>query len=123
MAAYVRFIVHQRIGSESRQVGLFTAAYHLLEEGELLGHDRERLQELLAWFRAELTVPPEGLIPDRAIFWYRDVGPFSGRMWDLAQLLSDHGFTTELITAKFIGRIVYQDEHQFAALPPARRHR
>lgn len=123
MGRLVRFVVHQKIASETRQVGLFAAAYFLRDEGDLTSHDRERLDELLAWFRTELTVPPEGVIPVESIFWYRNVGPFSERMWELAHLLDDHGFTTELITGQFVGRIVYQDEHQLAALPPTRRHR
>ncbi|GAC1450506.1 MAG: hypothetical protein NVSMB9_34970 [Isosphaeraceae bacterium] len=119
----VRFVVHQKIAGESRQAGLFAAAYFLLDEGDLTRHDRERLNELLVWFRTELTVPPDGLIPDGAIFWYKNVGPFSQQMWALAHALDDCGFTTELITGQFVGRIVYQDEHQLAALPPTRRHR
>src|SRR5262245_32197019 len=112
MARFVRLIVHQRVGGEPRRVGLFTAAYHLLEEDDLLPHDRETLVQLLAWFEAELTIPPRGTIPARAIFWYADIGPFSQRMWELAQLLENHDFSTELITTRFVGQVVYQDRHQ-----------
>ncbi len=123
MARYVRFVVHQKIGDEARRLGLFSAAYHLLDEGELFRHDRVRLVELLGWFKAELPVPPSGEIPSQAIFSYTNLGPFSQRMWELAQLLKEHGFTIELITAGFVGRIVYSDKYQLAALPPTRRHR
>src|SRR5262249_7242285 len=102
MGRFVRFIIHQNIGGESRQMGLFAAAYSLRDESELLPWDRERLNQLLAWFEAELTVPPKGAIPSQAIFWYLDVGLFSQRMWDLVQLLSEYGFTAEQITAKFV---------------------
>jgi hypothetical protein len=44
-------------------------------------------------------------------------------MWELAHLLGEYGYTAELATAGFVGRIVYQDEHQVAALPPSRCHR
>jgi hypothetical protein len=123
MARYVRFIIHQRIRGDSRQLGIFSAAYYLRDEGELPRHDRVRLSSLLTWFQENLTVPPEGTIPARAIFWYGDVGPFTQPMWALARLIKDHGFTAEQITAKFIGRVVYQDRYQVAALPPTRRHR
>jgi hypothetical protein len=95
----------------------------LREEGNLHPHDRQRLYELLAWFEAELTVPRRGTIPASAVFWYADVGPFSLRMWELVQLLSEYDFTTELITTRFVGRIVYQDTHQVAAVPPRRGNR
>jgi hypothetical protein len=102
--------------------GLFVAAYHLRDVGELPRHDRERLEQLLAWFEAELAIPPRGMIPVRAIFWYANVGPFSQRMWELAQLLDDYDFTAEQITARVIGQVVYRDKHQRAALPSRRRH-
>jgi hypothetical protein len=123
MARYIRFIVHQRIREESRQLGLFSAAYYLWEEGEMLKYDRLRLRELLDWFRDKLTIPPKGTIPDQAIFWYADVGPFSRRMWELVQFIKDYGFTAEQISAESIGRVVYQDAHQVAAIPPTRVHR
>ena len=104
-------------------MGPFAAAYFLRDDDDLLPHDRQRLYELLAWFEAELTVPRRGTIPASAIFWYADVGPFSLRMWELVQLLSEYDFTTELITARFVGRIVYRDTHQVAAVPPRRGNR
>jgi hypothetical protein len=123
MSRYVRYIVHQRVGEERRQLGLFAAAYNLLNHGDLEGYDHQRLLELLKWFKAELPVPPGHLIPNGAVFWYKQAGRFSQRMWDLAQLLGDYGYTAELVTAAFVGRIVYQDKHQVAAIRPSRRHR
>jgi hypothetical protein len=123
MSRYVRYIVHQRVGEERLQVGLFAAAYKLLDDGDLEGYDHQRLLELLKWFQAELPVPPGHLIPNGAVFWYKQAGRFSQRMWDLAQLLGDYGYTAELVAAAFVGRIVYQDKHQVAAIRPSRRHR
>lgn len=120
MGRCIRFVVHQRVAAESRKVGLFTAAYWLLREGELCRHGHDRLADLLAWFEAELAIPPKGTVPSEAIFWYWDEGPFSERMWELAHLLNEYDFTTELVTAGFIGRIVYRDEHQIAAIPRKR---
>ena len=123
MARFVRFEVLQRVAGESRRVGVFTAAYDLRREGDLFAHDRERLDGLLAWFGRALTVPPRGAIPERALFWFRDAGPFASRAWELSGLLDDYGYAVELVTARSVGRVVYRDEHQLAALPPSRRHR
>jgi hypothetical protein len=123
MARYLRFVVNQRVPGERREVGLFTAAGHLLKEGELSKSDYREPEQLLSWFESELTVPPERIIPVGAVFWYSNVGPFSERMWALASLLDRYGFTTELVTGRFIGRIIWRDAHQFAAIPPTRRHR
>ena len=123
MSRYVRFIVNQRVPGHRREVGLFTAAYHLFREGELSQSDYSELEQSLKWFESELTFPPKGIIPDTAIFWYRNVGPFSERMWAMASLLDRYGFTTELVTGGFIGKIVWRDAHQFAAIRPTRQHR
>ncbi|AGA24788.1 hypothetical protein Sinac_0346 [Singulisphaera acidiphila DSM 18658] len=120
---YLRFIVHQKLPGYSRQVGLFTAAYHLLDECELNQHDREFLYKLLAWFSSNLPVPPAGKIPSQAIFWYRQDGPVFKKMWVLAKLLKKHSFTVELIKTRFAGLVVYQDEHQVAAIPRGGKRR
>ena len=123
MARYVRFVVHQRVERDSRRVGLFSAAYYLRYEEILFSHDHGAIDRLLTWFEAELTLPPRDKIPIRAIFWYKNAGPFSHKMWELAQVLDNYGFLAEQITARIVGRVVYEDEHQLAALPPHRIHR
>ena len=123
MARYVRFIVHQKIKGESRRIGLFSAAFHLRDEMGLFAHDRKRLNDLLTWFEKELPVPRDDAIPDQAMFWYRNVAPFTLRMWELVQLLKNYDFTAEQITARNVGRIVYKDDYQVAALPPRRDQR
>ena len=118
MGRFIRYIVHQRIRHQPRQAGLFAAAYHLRRRCDLLPHDRTRLDHCLSWFGRTLTVPPRGTIPAQAIFWYADGGRFAEGMWETAHIAEEYGFTTELITARAIGRIVYRDRHQCAAIPP-----
>jgi hypothetical protein len=120
---YCRFVVTQHVEDDPRQVGLFAAAYYLRREAELYAWDRERLEELLSYFREHLPIPPEGTIPDDAIFWFVDTGPFHGFMRDLAFLVSEYGFTVELKSSEFVGRVVYQDQYQVAALPRTDRFR
>jgi hypothetical protein len=117
MARFVRFIVHQRIKGKPRYSGPFTAAYCLRETDELLEFNRERIDRSLAWFEVELTIPPRGTVPPTAIFWYADVSPFSAQMWELVEILREHDFSAELITARFIGKVVYRDKYQLAAVP------
>src|SRR3954451_18268717 len=116
MARFVRFVVYQRVGEDRRRLGLFSAAYHLRDRGMLYRPERDALQELLAWFGTALPIPP-GPIPPEASFWYVEASLPCRRMWELAHLLEECGYTVELVTAKFVGRIVYQDEHQVAAIP------
>jgi hypothetical protein len=123
MAHFIRYIVHQRIRWQPARVGLFAAAYHVRRSSELLPHHRSRLDRCLDWFGRALTTPPLGTIPAQAIFWYADAAPFSEQMWELARIVEDYGFTTELITSRSVGRIVYRDTHQLAAIPPRRGNR
>jgi hypothetical protein len=44
-------------------------------------------------------------------------------MWEMAALLKEYRFTAELIKARVLGRVVYRDEHQLAALPPGPKER
>jgi hypothetical protein len=87
MSRFVRYIVNQKVAAESREVGLFTAAYHLRDDGDPTSYDYQRLEELLAWFHTELAMPLRRLIPAGAVFWYRDAGRFSQGMWEFAHLL------------------------------------
>ena len=123
MRRHIRYIVHQKVGKSRQPVGLFAAGYRLLQDGDMDEADYQRLAELLKWFEDKLPVPPKHLIPEDARFWYSEAGPFSERMWELAHLLGEYGYTAELITATFVGRIVYQDEYQLAATPPSRNNR
>lgn len=123
MGRYVRYLVHQRVAREPTRAGLFTAAYALWDGDDLARHDRAALRGILTWFGTELTIPRGVDIPIRAVFWYRNTHRFGARMWELAQFLDNQGFHTELIARPSVGRIVYRDEHQVAALPLRNRQR
>ncbi len=120
MGRFLRYVVHQRIDRDSRRLGLFAAAYHVRREGEMFPYELERLDQWLEWFGRELTVPPYRRIPAQAVFWYVDAGPCAEAMWELAEVLRECGFTAELITARFVGKVVYRDRQQVAAIPPRR---
>jgi hypothetical protein len=113
---FVRFVVRHRIKGQPKDAGVFAAAYDLRRRAELLDHDRDRLERLLEWFRSALKPPPTGSIPPMAIFWYRNVGPFSERMWELVQLLKEYDIIADQISSGFVGKIVYYDKHQVAAI-------
>lgn len=117
MSYYIRFVVHQKLPGFSRQVGLFTAAGYLRDQDELDQRDRVLLDKMLSWFASNLCAPPANDIPDQAIFWYRQNSPIIKKMWILARFLDRHNMTVELIKTKFAGLVVYQDEHQIAAIP------
>jgi len=123
MSCYLRIVVDQSAPGHSRQVGLFTAAYHLRDEVELRKHDRVWLYKMLGWFSECLPVPPVSQIPVRAIFWYRQDSPIFKEMWRLAKLLRYYHYSISLVKTFSPGNVVYQDEHQIAAVPRRRNRR
>ncbi|SIN75776.1 hypothetical protein SAMN05444166_0673 [Singulisphaera sp. GP187] len=116
-ACLIRFVVHQKLPGFSRQVGLFSAAGYLRDQGELDPRDRARLDRTLSWFSEYLYAPPADEIPSQAIFWYYQDSPLVRPMWALANILKEYNFSIELIKTNFAGLIVYKDEHQVAAIP------
>ena len=120
---YVRFVVHQRFDRSKRDAGVFVAAGDLLENGEISADERERVEELLEWFRLHLPVPHASQRDERAIYWYKpSAAHHIGKTWDLARILTDHGYDVEKVTTAFAGLAVYQDDFQVGAIPHVDRH-
>jgi hypothetical protein len=120
MARFIRFVVRQRIKGQPRNPGIFAAAYFLRDRSDLLDNDKALLESLLGWFESKLAIPPKGTIPPNAIFWYGNAAPFSERLWELIQLLREYDIVVEHITNSFVGKVVYQDKYQVAAIPRRR---
>jgi hypothetical protein len=117
----IRFVVHQKLPGFSRQVGLFSAAGYLRDQGELDKGDRARLDMILSWFSEHLYTPLADEIPSQAIFWYYQDSPMVRPMWALANIIKEYNFYVELIKTSSAGRVVYKDEHQVAAIPRGRK--
>ena len=109
---FVRFIVHQKIEGQPRHSGLFTAAYQLQRTDDLLPYERLRLEQLLQWFEAELTVPPRSAIPPGAISGTAMSAHRPNEMRELAEFCEKHGIHHRAMTGGSIGKTVYRDEHQ-----------
>ena len=112
---FLRFVVTQ-IHCESKQPqGLFSAAYSLLDSGDLSPEEYDQLREILIWFNKNLRSPD--IKKARAIFWFKTAAhDYVAKMWDLVHLLSFHGYLTEM-QYRYLGNIVYEDQFQVAAIP------
>jgi hypothetical protein len=121
---WIRFIVQQKLSKSRHTSGLFMAAQHLQESGELSASDSDDLEELLEWFRLHLPLPPNRQRHTNAIYWYNPTAKQHIRkMWQLARLLEIYGYTVELVTSNYVGLAVYQDEFQVGAILHTDRHR
>src|SRR4051812_48479629 len=68
---YLRFATPQRDTDSRQHLGVFQAAYALLENGELTREESQRLKHSLVWFKKNLPVPDRSLLNERAIFWFK----------------------------------------------------
>jgi hypothetical protein len=121
---YVRFVVPAIDEGSGRRQGVFHAAWDLMDARTLSTFEHEELQAVWNWFRCHLRVPnrfarsSRRRAAHRAICWYK-----SGARWHvqrtrwMCRILNDNGVATEMITCGRPGYIVFEDEHQVAAIP------
>ena len=131
MVRYVRFANRSRLEADAGIPGVFRAAHVLKEQGALAEHELVWLAELDRWFNEHLHVPSRLALragsrqPKVALCWFKDTATVHVR-WirSLAALLREHGVAVEETVSAKPGYIVYEDEHQIAAVPfgATRRH-
>jgi hypothetical protein len=121
---FVRFVT-AAIGEEScRRTGVFQAAGELARSGTLPAADLEELLELRRWFNDHLEAPPRfsrsrrKSAARRAICWFKSTATAHlTRIHAICRILNEHGVPTEKLTCARPGYVVFEDEHQVAAVP------
>ena len=104
-----------------RPKGVFSAAYSLLDSGDLDPVDWKALRELLDWFKENLPSPPDSFYASRAIFWFKSSARESiSSIWEVVFLLKAHGYHIEVLKCPRLGNISYEDGFQVAAYPSDR---
>lgn len=121
---FVRYVVSERDSRSNQPMGIFTALYRLERDGKLASHELEWFHETEEWFDGRLGRPdrlsrsgrPDAL--PLAITWLKmSATEHVSKMRELAVLLEYKDvFVEEQVTSK-PGYIVYEDEHQVAAVP------
>ena len=120
-ATYIR-LATSRINWESGQrAGVFSAAYDVLDEGNLAPEVHRELRRALRWFEMFLHSPRLG--KRKAVFWFRsDAGRFVNRLWRVIEILRTQGVIARMMLTSDPGSIVYKDRHQVAATPRGSVH-
>jgi hypothetical protein len=121
---FIRFVITEQDASSDQRTGIFTALYALDRRGELLAHERAWFEETEAWFNRHLR-RPERLAwssrpnaPERAITWLKvSATEHVSRMRDLVALLEHKDVAVDEVRTDKPGYVVYEDEHQVAAMP------
>ena len=121
---YIRFVTGQRNPQSDQPNGIFTELYQLEKNGQLAEHELAWFRELESWFNEHLP-RPERLAwsarpnaPERAITWLKvSAAGHLRRMRELASLLEHKDIPVQELRTDRPGYIVYEDEHQVAAVP------
>ena len=121
---FVRFVVKQIDKDSGRRQGLFQAAKSLRESGTLGDADHRRLETIRDWFNEHLERPAKLAVSSRphaksqAISWFRDSATLHiAKMREFQEILERNGLVVEMINAKRLGYVLYEDEFQVAAYP------
>ena len=121
---YIRFVVLQKDEDSHRAKGVYQAADELIIAGSLTDEELRWLKEVQRWFDKQLDVPLRfsrstraGAHPN-AISWFKDsANLYIEKMRELVGFLEQHGLSTKMLQTSRPGYIVYEDEHQIAAVP------
>jgi len=121
---YIRFVTSAIDEDSGKRRGVFQAVADLVDANEFSEHELGELQAIRKWFNKHLDVPDrfarsrrKNAAP-RAISWYKSSATeYIGRMHAMCRILNEHDVITEIITSSRPGYVVFEDEHQIAAVP------
>ncbi len=103
-------------------------AYELKDSKRLKKDDSNELCRLLKVFESELVVPTcygerkhQDSMRYKAICWFKNgSGDLIQIMWIMAWFLRERGMALQMFRTRKPGRVLYEDKHQIAAVPPRR---
>ena len=121
---FVRFVIKDIDHNSGRRQGLFQAAKTLRESGKLSAIDEEHFETIRDWFNGHLERPKRLAVSARhhakaqAISWFRDTAiEHIAKMRECQEVLERYGLTVQMVRAKRLGYVLYEDEFQVAAYP------
>lgn len=121
---YIRFVTAELNAQSGEPTGIFTALYALERRGALTSDELSWFREVEAWFNSHLNRPgrlawsrrPHA--PERAVTWLKaSAREHVSRMRGLVSLLQHKDIRVEELRTERPGYILYEDDHQVAAIP------
>jgi hypothetical protein len=121
---FVRFVTAERDERSGEQQGIFTALYRLESQGLLAPHETEWFRLAETWLNEHLRRPerlawssrPDA--PERALTWLKlSAAEHVAKLRELAALLEHKDVPVKELRTDRPGYVVYEDEHQVAAIP------
>jgi hypothetical protein len=117
---YVRFVIGRKDEDSHVEQGIFQAAAQALEWHTITGSDAAELNELRAWFSANLEKPTSfGRDKLRiGICWFKTgSAEHISRIWEMVHILERNGIYVKKIRTDKPGYLIYEDEWQLVAEP------
>jgi hypothetical protein len=123
----LRFVLPRSHPDTGVRDGIFRAAYALLRGHQISLADRQTLEDLLSWFKANLAVPDrfnssksKGYYRRRTagISWLKPTAAeHIAKIHALVAVLENNGHKVSQITTERPGYVVFEDDHQVVAEP------
>lgn len=121
---FVRFVIKSLDRDSGRRQGLFQAANELQLSGAVTPEDNKKLDSIFNWFRKNLLKPTKLAVSSRphskaqAISWFKDSAKeHIAKMREFQDVLERYGLAVEMLKARRLGYVLYEDEFQVAAYP------
>ena len=125
---FLRFVRLTTVEGATAREGFFTAAYELREKQGVDAASLNRLEDMLAWFRQNLTIPSRfnrskskgayRRTNTKGLSWFKpNAMEHVTRAYELAEMLSQHGYYIEVLKSPRPGYVVFEDEFQLIAEP------
>ncbi len=123
---YLRFAIDKRDGDSGRGLGVFHAAAHLRDYGDVEEWEAEALWDFRDWFNSHLekptrftaSKPPFYRKQSKAIAWFKDTATeHIERVRQIVTILERHGVVVQTHRTARVGYVVYEDDFQILAEP------
>ena len=125
---FIRFVWPNIIDGTSAREGFFCAAYSLRDDQQLDTNVKDRCEDLLAWFRANLKTPPKFSRSKSkghyrrqvtlGLSWFRDdATQMVEKAFEMVAFLGENGYPIEVLRTSRVGYIIYEDAAQVVAEP------
>jgi hypothetical protein len=112
---FLRFALGAIDPVSNEQVGLFCGSDTFEHPEHLDGEVLVKFREIYGWFNQNLQVPD--IDEPRSVFWFRSGSrECITQIWRLVKLFREQGIPVWLMRTRRPGKIVYEDEHQVAAV-------
>lgn len=121
---FIRFVTDQPDADTDQPLGIFGAAYRLLDDERLPDYSRSEIRTTLNWFKVNLSVPDRFVRSrkphrqDDGICWFKTQATESMRhIRYLVLLVSEHDVSVRELITDTPGYVIYEDESQVVARP------